>query len=221
MPAACARTPAEPRVRFVALAMEIVLVSLAVVVVGVLAFAALIAWLIRRENEQRKLVEDAWRAYAARHHLAWSDASGAWYRRKGYSMTGEVAGVTATFAQFVVSTGKSHVHYTCVAAQLSRSVPERLIVTAKSLFNRLNFAFRGPVVELGSAHGGDALLVRCRSSDFARSKVDDRLRTALLAIPRQVYIECRDRTAKVCWRGSETDPAVLDQAAALLARIAG
>lgn len=200
--------------------MEIALVLLAVVV-GVLALAAVIIWLIRRENEQRKLVEDAWRVYATRHHLAWSDASGEWYRRKSYSMTGEIAGVTATFAQYVVSTGKSHVHYTCVATQLARPVPERLIITAKSVLNRLNFAFQGPVVELGSSHGGDQLLVRCRSSDFARSKVDDRLRAALLAIPRQVSIECRDQTAKVSWRGSETDPAVLDQAAALLARVVG
>jgi hypothetical protein len=184
------------------------------------AFLALFAWGFRRQIRRRKEAEQTWRAYAARRHLEWSDAPrGAWYSGKSYSMCGSIDGLALTFDQFMVGAGDSRERCSRVAAELARPAPERLIITPKSALNRFQIAFQGPVVEVAPSRDGAELLVRCRSAEFARSKIDDRLRAALRAMPRRTFIECSDKLAKVWWSGAERDPAVLDRAAALLARV--
>jgi hypothetical protein len=195
--------------------MHTALVTTAIVLCAT-AFVAGIVWLVRWDAERQRAIESAWRAHAARRQLTWVGSSGPWYRHIGYHMSGDIGGVRATFDQYTVRRGKSSVHYTRVSSDLQRAVPERLIICRKTLTNRLNFAFQGPLLELDDMRSTDKLLVRCRSESFARSVVDERLRSALYALPPRTHVECIDRQAKVCWRGTERNPAVLDQAAALL-----
>jgi len=195
--------------------MQSTLVTTAIVL-GVTAFGVFIVWVIRRQIEWQAAADRAWRAYAERRHLKWTDASGPWYRRIGYQIDGDIDGVRAKFDQFTVSTGKSSVRYSRVSAELARAAPERLIVCRKSFNNRVNFAFQGPLLELDGSSGAEPLLVRSKSETFARSMVDQRLRSALYALPPRTTVELRDRQAKVWWLGAERDPAVLDRAANLL-----
>ena len=199
--------------------MQTALVTTAIVLCAT-AFVGAIVWLVRWDAERQAAIESTWRAHAARRQLTWVGSSGPWYRRIGYQMSGDIGGVRATFDQFAVRRGKSSVHYTRVSSELERPVPERLIVCRKTFANRVNFAFQGPLLELDEMRSTDKLLVRCRSESFARSVVDERLRSALYALPTRTYVECNDRSAKVCWLGTERNPAVLDQAAALLLGVA-